>query len=185
MRWHLTLPAEYWLSSLLAELRPAGDQSVFFKALDVLVSNPFTGGNNEFFEESDMSIVQFNPWRELDRLSASPATSNGWTPAVDVWETPEAFRIDVEIPAVLTEDVDVSVEEGVLRIHGVRKQSERGEDDANHRLERRYGSFSRSFKLPENADEENISARVENGLLALSINKKSVLEPRRIEVIAA
>ena len=138
-----------------------------------------------------MSIVQFNPWRELERLSVntSPATGpingNGWTPVVDIWETPEAFRIDMEVPAVQADDVDVSVDEGVLRISGVRKQVERAEDEQNHRLERRYGSFSRTFKLPENADEEKISARVNNGVLALSISKKTVVEPRRIEVIAA
>ena len=138
-----------------------------------------------------MSIVQFNPWRDLERLSVNtsplngPINSNGWTPVVDIWETAEAFRIDMEVPAVQADDVDVSVDEGVLRIGGVRKQVERAEDEQNHRLERRYGSFSRTFKLPENADEEKISARVNNGVLALSISKKTVVEPRRIEVIAA
>ena len=139
-----------------------------------------------------MSIVQFNPWRELGRLSANPGPTNadpgnsrGWIPVVDIWETPEAFRIDMEVPAVQAEDVNVSVDEGVLRVSGERKQVERAEDERNHRLERRYGSFSRTFKLPENADEENISARVDHGVLALSIAKKTVLEPRRIEVIAA
>ena len=139
-----------------------------------------------------MSIVQFNPWRELERLSANPGPTNadpgnsrGWIPVVDIWETPEAFRIDMEVPAVQAEDVNVSVDEGVLRVSGERKQVERAEDERTHRLERRYGSFSRTFKLPENADEENISARVDHGVLALSIAKKTVLEPRRIEVIAA
>ena len=134
-----------------------------------------------------MSIVQFNPWRELERLSAytSPTDSNGWTPLVDIWETPEAFRIDLEVPAVQADDVDVSIDDGVLRVSGIRKQVERAEDEKNHRLERRYGSFSRTFKMPENADEEKISARVNNGVLALSIGKKTIVEARRIEVIAA
>lgn len=127
-----------------------------------------------------MNIVRFNPWRELDRVE-----SNRFTPAVDVWELPDAFRIDMDIPAVDPSAVDVSVEEGVLIISGERNRPERGEQHTGHRVERRYGSFSRRFRLPDNVDEENIVARVVSGVLEVTITKRAELAPRRIEVVAA
>ena len=127
-----------------------------------------------------MNIVRFNPWRELDRLEAQ-----GWIPAVDVWETPSAFRIDMDIPAVNAEDVDVAIDEGVLTVSGERKRPERGADDRSHRYERRHGAFKRRFRLPDNVDEANVEAKVVNGVLQLSIGKRAELQPRRIEVVAA
>jgi HSP20 family protein len=127
-----------------------------------------------------MNIVRFNPWRELDRVE-----SNRFTPAVDVWETPDAFRIDMDIPAVDPSAVDVSVEEGVLVISGERSRPERGTEDTGHRFERRHGSFNRRFKLPDNVDEQNIVARVVSGVLEVTIAKRAELAPRRIEVGAA
>ena len=128
-----------------------------------------------------MSIVRFNPWWELDRN----LNSSGWIPAADVWETPAAYRIDLEIPAVAAGQVDVTVEEGILTISGERQRVERAEDEREHRVERRYGPFSRKFRLPKNADENAISARVRNGVLEVTIEKQSEHQPRRVEVIAA
>lgn len=127
-----------------------------------------------------MSIVRFNPWRELERVE-----SNHFAPAVDIWETPEAFRLDMDIPAVDPSAVELSVEEGILVISGERQRAERDEQDTGHRFERHHGSFSRRFKLPKNIDEENIVARVAGGVLEVTIAKRTELEPRRIEVIAA
>ena len=127
-----------------------------------------------------MSIVRFNPFFEPDRRG--PAS---WVPVADVWETPDAYRIDLDVPAVAAADVHVSVEDGVLLIKGERKRAERDEGDRNHRLERRYGQFSRRFRLPETADADGISARVTNGVLELTIAKAEEEKPRRVEVIAA
>ena len=129
-----------------------------------------------------MSIVRFNPWREFD-LAAETAST--WVPAVDVWETPESFRIDVDVPAVAPEAVDVALERGVLSISGERQRPSREEGDSNHRLERRTGKFRRRFKLPESADADNVSARVVGGVLQITIAKHAVNQPRRIEVVAA
>jgi len=128
-----------------------------------------------------MSIVRFNPYFAADRRTAP----EGWTPVADVWETADAYRIDLEIPSVPAEAVDVSVEEGVLIMRGERRRQERSEGDRNHRLERRAGEFSRRFKLPEDADAEAISARVVNGLLEVTVSKRAEKKPHRIEVIAA
>jgi len=128
-----------------------------------------------------MSIVRFNPYFAADRRTA-PA---GWTPVADVWETGSAYRIDLEIPSVPAEAVDVSVEEGVLIMSGERSRTERAEGERNHRLERRAGRFSRRFKLPEDADAEAISARIADGLLEVTVGKREESKPRRIEVVAA
>ena len=127
-----------------------------------------------------MNIVRFNPWRELDRMEA-----RGWIPAVDVWETPSAFRIDMDIPSVKAEDVDVAIDEGILTVSGERKRAERSEDDHAHRYERHHGVFKRRFRLPDNVDEGNVEAKVVNGVLQLSIGKRAEMQPRRIEVVAA
>jgi HSP20 family protein len=128
-----------------------------------------------------MSIVRFNPYFAADRRPAAQV----WTPIADVWETADAYRIDLEIPSVTAEAVDVSVEDGVLIMSGERSRPERAEGERNHRLERRAGKFSRRFKLPEDADAESISARVANGLLEVTVSKRKEKKPRRIEVIAA
>ena len=114
-----------------------------------------------------------------------PGSPAGWTPAADVWETESAYRIDLEIPSVPAEAVEVSLDDGVLVMSGERSRAERAEGERNHRLERRAGKFSRRFKLPEDADAQAISARVVNGVLEVTVGKREESKPRRIEVIAA
>lgn len=128
-----------------------------------------------------MSIVRFNPYFVSDQ----PGAADGWTPVADVWESRDAYHIDLEIPSVPAEAVDVSVEEGMLIVSGERSRQERAEGERNHRLERRAGKFCRRFKLPKDADVQAISARVANGLLEVTISKAEEKKPRRIEVIAA
>ena len=136
-----------------------------------------------------MSIVHWNPWREFDdlftRIAAPPGEAlarSEWLPAVDITETDKAFRIDVEIPAVPPEDVEVSVKDGVLTVAGERRSESESGDGKRHRVERRWGKFSRSFRLPENVDENGIEARVKDGVLYLTVAKKAKDQPRRIEV---
>ncbi len=138
-----------------------------------------------------MSIVRFNPWREFDdlfsranALSEPGRTPSQWRPVVDISETEHDYRINLEIPAVAREDVEVSLNDGVLRVSGTRN-IERDEAEKTLRLERSQGSFSRSFRLPENVDEESISATVKEGVLYLVITKRVKDTPRRIEVAAA
>lgn len=139
-----------------------------------------------------MSIVRWNPARELDdffnRFNDSDRSvwgeqiaSSDWTPAVDVRETDHAFLIDVDLPAVAAEDVNVSVKDGVLVVTGERKFEKETEGKV-HRVERRYGRFTRSFRLPENADENAVEARAKDGVLHLTVGKHEEVKPRSIEV---
>jgi HSP20 family protein len=135
-----------------------------------------------------MSIVRWNPWREFDdiftNMAALPSENlsrSEWLPAVDISETDNEFKIDVEIPAIARDDINVSVKDGVLTVTGERKV-EKDTDGKTHRVERQYGSFSRSFRLPENVDEDAIGATSKDGVLYLVITKKEKEGPRSIDV---
>lgn len=135
-----------------------------------------------------MSIVRWNPWREFDDLFTTMATLPGeslsrseWLPAVDISETDGEYKIDVEIPAVARENINVSVKDGVLTVAGERKV-EKEADGKTHRVERHTGRFCRSFRLPENVDEEGIAATSKDGVLYLVVAKKEKEQPRNIDV---
>ena len=135
-----------------------------------------------------MSIVRWNPWREFDDLFTNMAalpsenlSRSEWVPAVDISETDDQFKIDVEIPAIARDDINVSVKDGLLTVTGERKV-DKETDGKMHRVERRYGRFSRSFRLPENVDEESIAAASKNGVLSLVVAKKDNESPRNIVV---
>ena len=103
---------------------------------------------------------------------------------VDIRESEGAYEIDVEVPAVASEDLSVSVADGVLTVSGERKVADRSEDEGNrvHRVERRYGRFVRNFQLPDDADHEQIEAESRDGVLYLSIAKREASISRTINV---
>ncbi|MCZ6658838.1 MAG: Hsp20/alpha crystallin family protein [Gammaproteobacteria bacterium] len=135
-----------------------------------------------------MNLVNWSPFREFDdlfsrfpTLASENLARSAWLPPVDISETEDAYQIEIEIPAVAGDDVSVSVKDGVLSVTGERK-FEKEIEGKRHRVERRFGKFTRSFRLPENVDEESISATSEAGLLRLVISKREVEGPRMIEV---
>ena len=125
---------------------------------------------------------------EINRLFARdydnfPALSNAhWVPAVDVHENEEDYLIEADVPGIQADDIEVTLERGVLTLKGERKSERSVEDKGVRHVERSYGSFVRRFSLPDTADAENIDARVEQGVLRLTIKKKAESKPRRIEV---
>ncbi|MDP6374891.1 MAG: Hsp20/alpha crystallin family protein [Pseudomonadales bacterium] len=134
-----------------------------------------------------MNMVRWNPFREFEemfgRVPAFPGESSNenWFPAADISEDHASFQIELEIPAVARKNVEVSVSDGVLMVNGERTLEERSEGK-HHRIERRYGKFTRSFRLPENADEQSIKASSRDGVLQLVISKKEAEGPRVIDV---
>lgn len=136
-----------------------------------------------------MSIVHWSPWRDFDdlftRMTGPSGESMGrseWLPPVDITETENAYRIEMEIPSVAAGDLDVSVNDGVLTVSGERKSESESGEGKRHRVERRWGKFSRSFRLPENVDADAIEATTKDGVLYLTVNKQEKAQPRRIEV---
>jgi HSP20 family protein len=105
-----------------------------------------------------------------------------WAPRVDIAETDKAFEIKAEIPEVNKEDVKVTVHNGVLTIQGERKQEKEEKGKKFHRVERSYGSFTRSFTLPDNVDETKISASFKDGVLNIQIQKIEEAKPTSIEI---
>jgi HSP20 family protein len=123
--------------------------------------------------------------REIDRLFEDAFTRDGmsWTPAVDIKETETELRVELELPGLKPEDVEITAENGVLTIRG-EKRSERKEDEQSryHVVERTYGSFMRTFQLPQGVDEDQIAAEFDNGILSLRIPKAALPQPRRIQI---
>lgn len=148
-----------------------------------------------------MAITRWDPMRELEdmtnrlnRMFGSSLSTRGtdretmtfpdWHPSVDVSETAENYLIQAELPQVKKEDIKVSVDKGVLRISGERKQEKEEKDKRYHRIERSYGSFMRSFSLPEDVDADHIHADIKDGVLSVKLNKVAPKAPpaRQIQV---
>lgn len=146
-----------------------------------------------------MTLVRWNPSRELEEMSdrlnrmfnhqALPQVNAketmvvaDWVPSVDVSETDGEYQIKAEIPDVKKEDVKVTVEDGVLTIQGERRQEKEEKGKKYHRIERSYGSFVRSFTLPDLVDEAKVKAEFKDGVLNLQLPKSKKAKPKAIEV---
>jgi HSP20 family protein len=143
-----------------------------------------------------MALVRWDPWREIEdmfnrytRATGQPRSGSqevvatgDWAPRVDIAETDKEFSIKAEIPDVKKEDVKVSVDNGVLTIKGERKQEKEEKNKKFHRVERFYGSFTRSFTLPDNVDENKIEASFKDGMLNLIVPKTEEIKPKAIDV---
>lgn len=146
------------------------------------------------------SLAKWNPLNELsevqNRLSSLFGRSNlrnvdigdgalgfaDWSPLVDVTEDEKEFLIKAELPEVKKEDVKVLIENGVLRISGERHMEKEEKGKKYHRIERAYGSFERSFTLPENSKPEAMTADYKDGMLTLRVPKTKEAAPKAIEV---
>ena len=146
-----------------------------------------------------MRVIKWEPFRDVDdmfeRVFADtmrrwPRTSNDerrvydWAPAADVSETDGEYLIKAELPEVRKDDLNITVQEGVLTLAGERKAEKREDNEKLHRIERFHGSFSRRFTLPDDADEQGIKAESKDGVLVIHIPKHKVAhpQPRQIQV---
>jgi HSP20 family protein len=148
-----------------------------------------------------MTLIRWEPLREFDdfftRVSpffgrvpagrtAGQASDQGdlpaWTPVANISETDDAYLIKAELPEVSKEDVKVTVDEDVITIAGERRKEAEHKDEKVHRIESFYGSFARSFRLPEDADVGAIQAESKNGVLKVRVPKKPAARPRTVEV---
>ena len=109
-------------------------------------------------------------------------TRADWLPVVDIAEDEAGYHIDAELPGVKKEDLKVSVENGVLTIRGERKFEREEKSDKVHRVERSYGSFLRTFRVPEDADGAAVNAKFKDGLLSVVLPKAEEAKPKQIEV---
>lgn len=139
----------------------------------------------------NVGLSPFSLRREIDRLFEDTfgggRAASGWQPAVDVREDAKELCLDVELPGISPEQIDITVENGVLTLRGEKRDERReaDEDGRYHLVERSYGSFTRSFQLPQGLDDEQIAADFDNGVLRVRIPKAALAQPRRIQIAGA
>ena len=148
-----------------------------------------------------MAIVRWEPFRDLlaiqDRMNRifdesfrgmnrpgedDWALGGTWAPLVDIYEREGNIELKAELPGIDPKDVDVRVENNVLTLRGERKVDREVKRESYHRVERAYGSFSRSFTLPTVVDTEKIKAEYRDGVLHLTLPKKEEAKPRQISI---
>jgi HSP20 family protein len=135
---------------------------------------PFTSLFRDEFADRD--------WNSLFYGGPSSRANASFTPAVDVVEQENAYVLRAEIPGIAPNEVDVQVENDVLTLRGERKHENEETRDGYRRVERSYGSFSRTFVLPKGTNVEAIEARAENGVLNITIPKAQAATARKVEV---
>ena len=106
----------------------------------------------------------------------------GFSPAFDVSETSEEFTVKAELPGIAEKDIDISISDGILTIKGEKKQENEEKNACYHTVERRYGSFSRTMRLPTDVDAEKVDATFKDGVLKLALPKSEASKPRKIEI---
>jgi HSP20 family protein len=142
-------------------------------------------------------LTRFYPYRELNTLQdrvnrlfhesfsggrdESLATSS-FAPAVDVYEDEHNVTLKIEVPGINEKDIDVRVENNTLTVQGERKFEKEEKEENYRRVERQYGSFSRTFTLPNTVDTESVSADYEKGVLKIKLAKKAEAKPKQIKV---
>jgi HSP20 family protein len=143
-----------------------------------------------------MTLVSWSPFREFEdlfnrynRLPRSELTAGNdgdtaldWRPVANISETKTEYLVKAELPEVKKDDIEVKVHEGVMTIKGERRMETKSEEEKQHRVESFYGSFSRSFSLPQDVDESAISAESKDGVLTVHLPKIEVVEPKAIDI---
>lgn len=143
-----------------------------------------------------MNLTRWNPARdlaalEIDRLNrmfdavftGEPLTSAAWVPPVDIYETADKdVVVKIEVPEMKREDITVTFENNVLTIEGERKAAAEVKHDQYHRVERRYGSFRRSFTMPASVDGTRVQASYQDGMLKVTLPQRPEAKPRQITI---
>jgi HSP20 family protein len=146
------------------------------------------------------TLVRWDPFRdlvsiqdELNRLFGRtfsgveplrPTAAGTWMPSMDVYETEDRIVANLELPGVEPADVEVAVEDSTLTVNGRREFSSEVKEESFHRVERRYGAFTRAITLPQTADAERVEARFDKGVLTIEVPKVEKAKPKKIQVKA-
>lgn len=138
-----------------------------------------------------MTLIRWNPFRTLASLPLEVerffedfglSSDTVWVPSVDVTETDDAYELKAELPGLKKEDIHVSVEDNVLCLKGEKKQESESKTKSVHRIERMYGKFERSFRLPNGVKANEIKAKYENGILTVRLPKSEEAKRKEIPV---
>lgn len=149
-----------------------------------------------------MSITRWEPFRDLvttqDRFNQlfndtfsrayggdDQVTPRNWAPPVDIYETDEGLVLQAELPGINPDDVEIRVEDNTLYLKGERKFEKEIKEENLHRVERSYGTFTRSFALPSSIDASKVKAEYKNGILTLAMPKHEEAKPKTIKINVA
>jgi HSP20 family protein len=147
-----------------------------------------------------MALIRWEPVRELNTIQSemnrlfntlfdAPAPANGtarrWIPAMDLVETADAFVLRADLPGLTEKDVNIEFEDNVLTISGERKSEHEEKKEGYYRVERSYGSFSRSLTLPEGVDPDAVKADFDRGVLEVRVPKPEERKPRKVAISVA
>src|ERR1017187_1274482 len=141
-------------------------------------------------------LTRWDPFREFsslqDRMNRLVRDSFGdgqealattsFAPAVDVYEDEHSVTLKIEVPGIQEKDIDVRIENNTLTVHGERKYEEEEKEENYRRIERQYGSFTRSFTLPNTVNHDNVQADYDKGVLKIKLEKKAEAKPKQIKV---
>ncbi len=142
-------------------------------------------------------LTRWDPFREFstlqDRMNRlfqdsfgqgrdEALSTSSFAPAVDVYEDEHKITLKVEVPGIDEKDIDIRVENNTLTVHGERKFEKEEKEENYRRVERQYGSFTRSFTLPNTVDGDNITADYDRGVLKIQLAKKAEAKPKQIKV---
>ncbi len=141
-------------------------------------------------------VTRWNPYRELNSLQNhmnrlfdaqfggrdESLTTGAFVPPVDVYEDEHSIQLKLEVPGIAEKDLDIRVENNTLTVSGERKFEKEEKEENFHRVERRYGSFTRSFSLPATVNTEDIKADYEQGVLKIRLAKRQEAKPKQIKV---
>ncbi len=136
------------------------------------------------------TITRIDPFRELASLFENFTEGSGksqiqagtFVPPVDVYEDEHTLILKLDMPGVNEEDLDVQLENHTLTVKGERKFEKEEKEENFHRIERRYGSFLRTFRVPNTVDSEHVDAQYEKGVLKLSFAKRAEAKPKQIKI---
>jgi len=124
----------------------------------------------------------FDSLLNQDLLPSEEVSNRTWTPPVDIQETEDVYRLTAELPGLTKEDINITLENNVLRLTGERKLEKGVEKEGYQRVERIYGTFARAFTLPSQVNHDKVEAAFENGLLTITVPKAEQAKPRKIAI---
>src|SRR5437870_9250357 len=142
-----------------------------------------------------MSLIRWDPFREFNALPArlglsgrdweAPLSTTAWNPSVDIFENDNEVVLKAELPGMNAKDIEVRLENNVLMLKGERRFEKETKEENYHRIEREYGTFSRSFALPTAVNGDKVIAEYKDGVLKIVLPKKEETKPKPIKIAAA
>jgi HSP20 family protein len=132
--------------------------------------------------QNDINQLLERNYAENQDADSSKVVTSQWVPAVDIQEKEDRFILKADLPGIPAEDIDITMDNGVLTLKGERTDENEEEREGYHRIERVRGSFYRRFSLPDTADASRIEAKGKNGVLEIVIPKQEKAQPKKIEV---